>query len=265
VAQAGDPAEQDGVRFTCQGADPFWVGVPTNRVRGRYHATAGGHWISGAAPRENGPPTGFEAAEDNLPRRLSLRWRTFVSGPAEVEITDYDAAAGTARYRYRGRRPDAALDAPAVDTSGACTAQATTAQRRESFEGIARRVDCRVDFFVEEEGQPRGETTGTGDYVFMFLRREPGETGQGRLLYILSLGDGRSWMERADVRVQTGDAWPAFSASVDFPWGWANFRSDPANQGRILYRSESPLHHAVASNVAEGPCTLVPQAGSYRP
>jgi hypothetical protein len=264
LAQSGDPNDQDGIVFDCaSGADRFWVSVPVNRVRGRYAATAGGNLVSGAAPRPQGEPTSFEQVQDALPDRLLLNWRTWSGGPAALELTDYDAGAGTARYRYQGRRRGAARHSAAVETRGACTARTTTASRPERFEGIARRLDCHVSFFTEEGGR-RSAPDGTGDYVFLFLHREPGETGAGRLLYIVSLGDGRSWMERADVQAQTGDRWPDFSATVTFRRSWARFTSDPDHDGRVLYRSDEPHDHSMAYSVAEGPCTLVPQAGSWR-
>jgi len=130
--------------------------------------------------------------------------------------------------------------------------------------GIDLRVDCHVAFAEVWDGQRTNDGL-TADYVFLFMR-QPVRAGEGNaVLYIVTLSDGRSWIETAGIVSRSGDAWPDFSATVSMGWGWSRFTSDPAQPGRILYRAEEPHDHDSGYGLSEGSCRLVPQAVGGRP
>ena len=70
-------------------------------------------------------PNGFERIDNALPGKLLLFWRREHNSPVALQITDYDAAAGAARYRLSGERnPASRLFTPMV-AEGVCTVRAT--------------------------------------------------------------------------------------------------------------------------------------------
>jgi hypothetical protein len=248
--------DQDGVFLNCHGADRFWVRVPGNRVTGTYETTAGRHSIRGPSPRPYGLPTSFEEIHDTLPERLLLRWRTVLYGPAELEIADLDAEAGTARYRFRGRRHGQGRRPQPDETSGECSVQREPWPEREHFEPIAVRVDCHVDS-AGSAGGVAPAPPASADYVFLFLRREAREGGRGKLLYIVTQDDGRTRIDRGSVTDQSGDRWPDFSADITMSGAVGSLRSVPDRPGRVAFHGLEIMHHSPSLDM-EGKCLLIP-------
>lgn len=121
--------EAPGTRFRCApvamrlpyGFDVF---VPADKARAGYRTS-----LMEALRRpgaRSAPPfaEGFEQVEDALPARLLLSWRREHNSPVKVTITDYDAAAGTAKYTLASERNPASRVSTMTAVRGICTARA---------------------------------------------------------------------------------------------------------------------------------------------
>jgi hypothetical protein len=124
-------AAQDapGVRFQCtprglEGVSTgFGVFAPASKARDRYTTDHG--LFTQAVERRGAPPfrEGLEIT-DELPARLVLLWRREHNSPVTLTITDYNAAAGAARYVLSAERNPASRVSTMQTVTGSCAARA---------------------------------------------------------------------------------------------------------------------------------------------
>jgi len=242
AAQAPTARPADGLAFEC---DAFEVFAPTDKANGGYRTTAG-----------TLEPGTILDVRDNLPFDLRLSWQDRQRGFVRLTILDYHTE--SARYVFQTGGPQSPRQ------TGTCRARRIGSPPPSFSQGaiaaVELRVDCRVDYRLEDLQTHASRPDGTARYMFLFAPDLGDRARLGRVYYLYSRDgpNGRSILEQGWVSDVAGSAWPAFAATVDAGRDHIVLESDPQQEGRVALRLAHPLNHTMDMLLADGDCRIVP-------
>ena len=119
----------------------------------------------------------------------------------------------------------------------------------------ANRLDCETDSHFEGSAG----SLGLISYSFVFPFNRDGHGDWPKMRWIMTQGDGRSWIDEGRVISREGTEWPEFSAEIELERTGSRyrFRSDRTHPGRIILSSSHITDHAGAIE-ENGACRIVP-------